>query len=183
VTRKVEQRRQQLCASYAGTGELLVRATAPRLLALARARGLDHAAAEDVVQEAFAALFQKRPELGDVEAWLVCVVRRRASDWLRDARLRELSDARLQPALPAPLSPIDRLTLVMALARLTPRQRALVEARFCSGHSEHDAALLAGYAPASFKKTMSRILRRLRGQLGNSVEDALKALAYEPAEP
>ena len=187
MRRRLEERRRLLCASYAGTGDLLVRVTAPRLVALARARGLDHAAAEDVVQEAFTALFQKRPKLGDVEAWLVCVVRRRTTDWLRAERLWELSDDRANRPTPGAAerscSRLDRLSLAVALARLTPRQRALVRARFVVGHSERDAALAAGYAPSSFKKTMSRILARLRRQLDVTVEETLAALGCEPAEP
>ena len=102
-------------------------------------------------------------------------------------RLWELSDDRANRPTPGAAerscSRLDRLSLAVALARLTPRQRALVRARFVVGHSERDAALAAGYAPSSFKKTMSRILARLRRQLDVTVEETLAALGCEPAEP
>ena len=161
------ERKSELARSYRDSGEQLVRLTRPRLVKLARSRGLDLSAAKDVVQQAFMALFEKRPHLADVEAWLARVVLRRSHDWRRTERRRSAESSAI--ALPSEvveqLSEEQRLAVRSVLGKLSLRTRKLVEARYFEGHSEEDAARLAGYSPASYKKTMTRALRKMRQEL------------------
>ena len=129
--------------------------------------GLDLSAAKDVVQQAFMALFDRRPEVRDVEAWLVRVVTRRGVDWQRREKLHAsgvcpttIPDEPVQE-----LSPEQRIAVRSVLDRLSKRTRLLIEARYFDGLSESEAAVRAGYSPASFKKTMTRALGTLRREL------------------
>lgn len=167
-------RTQQLAASYRESGELLVLKTRPGLLALARRRGLDPSAARDVVQQAFHALFERRPRLANVEAWLVRVVLRRCADWFR----REAAQRELRCPASLPDEPIDRLSEDQRLAvrsvveRLPERQRLLVIARYFDGHSESEAAEVAGYSPSSYKQTMTRALAAMKRELERGCGEA-----------
>jgi RNA polymerase sigma-70 factor (ECF subfamily) len=162
-----DARASELARSYRHSGEVLVRMMRPRMLAIARRLGLDLAAAKDVAQQAFYELFAKRPQLRNVEGWLVRVVTRRGLDWKRrERRLESRAAAPPSPAHPEEaLSAEERLSISTVVARLSGRSRALVEARYFEGHSETDAAILAGYSPSSYKKTMTRALRAMRRDL------------------
>jgi RNA polymerase sigma-70 factor (ECF subfamily) len=163
----VEARRRRLLESYLGSGEVLVSETQPGLLRLARSRGLDDAAAWDVIQQAYVSVYLEARELTDPESWLRTVVRRRSLDWHR----RELSESAKRAGAQAlafvfaggrRLSLDERIALRRALATLGPRLRLLVLYRYFEGYSEEEAARRAGYSPASAKKTLTRALAKLR---------------------
>jgi len=160
-------RRQELARSYRESGEVLVASTRPRLIRFARKLGLDIASAKDAVQHAFVALLDKRPSVDDVEAWLAKVVLRRSSDWLRDHHQNgtHVSLATLPEEPVEQLSEDQRLAVLAVLGRLSKRQRLLVQARYFEGHTEAEAARLAGLSSASYKKTMTRALARMREEL------------------
>jgi len=144
----------------------LLPATRASLLALAKARGLDPMSAQDVIQDAFVALLSNRLRIENVEAWLICVVGRRCTDWIRQrSRSRLAFVGELPERFDEPISEIQRLTITAIVGRLSPRQRRLIRARYFEGRSETEAAQEAGYAPSSYKKTMSRTLRKLREML------------------
>jgi RNA polymerase sigma factor (sigma-70 family) len=134
---------------------------------MARQLGLDLAAAKDVVQQAFVSLFSRRPAVDDVEAWLARVVRRRSHDWRR----RQARHDAVVGGSALPREPVDersaerQLAVRSALGRLPERQRRLVEARYLYGCGDAEAALAAGYSPASYKKSMTRALNTLREEL------------------
>lgn len=159
-----EARRARLGESYRNSGELLVRETRSRLVRFAKTRGLDLAAARDVVQQAYLALFRARPTLADVEAWLTRVVARRSSNWQRRAEVERahLQAAAAQMTAGETLSDEQRLLVAQILGSLSARARRLVELRYFLGHDEAEAARLAGYSSSSYKKTMTRALRKLR---------------------
>lgn len=168
-----EERRKQLAQSYRNSGEILVKKTRPGLLALARRRGLDAAAARDVVQQAFHALFEKRPRLANVEGWLVRVVLRRTADWFRREKARDACHGAIVPEEPVDqLTHEQRLLVRMVVEKLPERQRLLIQARYFEGHSEAEAAALAGYAPGSYKQTMTRALGAIRRELERGCREA-----------
>ena len=105
-------------------------------------------------------------EPANIEAWLTKVVVCRATDWLRDHGRRNQVCLTTIPDEPvAKLSEDQRLAIITVLERLPKRYRVLVEARYFEGHTEEEAAQLAGLSPASYKKTMTRALTRMREEL------------------
>ena len=155
-----------------------------RLLRVARNFGLDAHAAKDVVQQAYVD-FLDRPEaiseVDDPEGWMVRVVARRCADWRRREALHAGCAAALPEAPVESLTPEQRLAVRSAVDRLSIRLRTLVEARYFCGYSEAEAASLAGYSPASYKKTMTRALAELRRELERGCRRAPIA-ATVPAE-
>ena len=152
-----------------------------RLLRIARGLGLDAHAAKDVVQQAYVAYLGVGEGIEDSEAWMVRVVARRCADWKRREALHA-DCASVVPELPIEtLSPEQRLAVRSAVDRLSIRLRTLVEARYFCGYSEAEAASLAGYSPASYKKTMTRALAELRRELERGCRSAPRA-ATVPAE-
>lgn len=169
-----QQRRAELVRSYRDSGEVLVTQTRSRLVKLAQRSGLDLAAAKDVVQQAFATLFDKRPQLQDVEGWLVRVVQRGASAWRRTEKAwaSDICPTTLPDEPIARLSAEQRLAVRAVLGRLAERPRRLVIARYFEGHTEEESARLAGYSPGAFKQTMTRALRRMRRELEKGCAEA-----------
>ncbi len=160
-----ETRRTRLLKSYKESGETLVHEASPRLYRRARRHGVDLAAARDIVQQAFLALFSKRPRLENVEAWLVKVVDRQTRLWRRREARASAGDEPLRCEVETPLgllSADDRLAVRHGVDRLPARQRRLVLLRYFEDCGEAEAATRAGLAPSSFKKTMTRALTRLR---------------------
>jgi RNA polymerase sigma-70 factor (ECF subfamily) len=139
------------------------------LTRLGRARGLDEAAAEDVVQEALAAALARRHDIDHVEAWLVRVVDRRCCDWHRRRsvvdRLCERSRDADTGASAAP--PSERIDLSRALALLPSRQRQALFLRYVEGLSSEEAAERMGYTNASYRVTLCRALAALRDRLAS----------------
>jgi RNA polymerase sigma-70 factor, ECF subfamily len=95
----------------------------------------DHAAAEDIAQEAFLAAirrldrFDRQRKFGP---WLGAIVANRAIDWLRARTARrESGDPGPEPIAPKP-SPVGRYSeeILQALAELTPEHRAVVVMRY-----------------------------------------------------
>jgi len=105
----------------------------------------DHAAAEDIAQEAFLAAirrldrFDRRRRFGP---WLGAIVANRAIDWarVRTAR-RETSDSATDPASP-PEVPLGRYSqeVLAALASLSPEHRAVIVLRYLLEYSPGEIA-------------------------------------------
>jgi RNA polymerase sigma-70 factor (sigma-E family) len=144
--------------------------------ALSRAAYLltgDHQAAEDLVQETYVVLVRRWQRFGslDSEAYVRRVLYTRFVDGWRRRRWRELSWA----------SPPDvaggddegttavRLTLQAALARLTPRQRAVLALRFYEDLTEVQAAAALGISPNTIKSQTRVALKRLRALVPDHV--------------
>ena len=137
--------------------------------ALSRAAYLltgDHQAAEDLVQDTYVVLVQRWQRSGtvDPEAYVRKILYSRFVDGWRRRRLREL------PWASPPDAPSgdevgtvsDRLTLRDALARLTPRQRAVLVLRFYEDLTEVQAAAVLGISPNTVKSQTRVALQRLR---------------------
>jgi len=157
---------------------------AARGAALSRAAFLltgDHQAAEDLVQETYVVLVRRWQRSGslDSEAYVRAILYSRFVDGWRRRRWRELSWASPPEAAIGDEAgaATDRLTLQGALARLTPRQRAVLVLRFYEDLTEVQAAAALGISPNTIK-THSRVaLQRLRELLPDAVA------AFEGVEP
>lgn len=137
--------------------------------ALSRAAYLltgDHQSAEDLVQEAYVVLVRRWQRSGtvDPEAYVRRILFSRFIDGWRRRRLVEL------PWASPPEAPggdeagtsTDRLTLRDALARLTPKQRAVLVLRFYEDYTESQAADALGVSPNTIKSQTRVALARLR---------------------
>jgi RNA polymerase sigma-70 factor (ECF subfamily) len=116
--------------------ELLFRRHWPRAYRAAFLIVQDHAAAEDVTQEAFVAAIRRldRFDRGRPFApWLAAIVSNRAIDWVRarSAR-REITDPDWELDSPPATPPVGRYSeeVVTALSALSPEQRAVVVLRY-----------------------------------------------------
>lgn len=137
--------------------------------ALSRAAHLltgDHQSAEDLVQETYVVLVRRRQKSGrvDPEACVRRSLYSRVVDGWRRRRLAELPWA-TPPEAPSgdeAGTASDRLTLQGALARLRPRQRAVLVLRFYEDLTETQAAAALGISPNTIKSQTRVALQRLR---------------------
>ena len=127
---------------------------------------VDHQAAEDLVQETYVVLVRRWQKTGTVdrEAYVRKILYSRFVDGWRRRRLWELPWAS-PPDGTAPDevgTAADRLTLRDALARLTPRQRAVLVLRFFEDLTEVQAADVLNVSPNTVKSQTRVALKRLR---------------------
>jgi RNA polymerase sigma-70 factor (sigma-E family) len=149
----------------AGGYDSFVAFVTARQRALLRAATLvsgDPHLAEDLVQEALVKLAVRweRVGPGEPEAYVRRVLYRDLVSWrrrFRRERLGEVPDV----AASVPRGD-DRLVLQAALARLTPKQRAVLVLRFYEDLSVHQTADLLGVSPGTVKSQTSAALARLR---------------------
>ena len=137
--------------------------------ALSRAAYLltgDHQAAEDLVQDTYVVLVRRWQKAGtvDPEAYVRRILYSRFVDGWRRRRLLELPWASPPDAAGGDEAgaATDRLTLRDALARLTPRQRAVLVLRFYEDLTESQAAAALGISPNTVKSQTRVALQRLR---------------------
>jgi RNA polymerase sigma-70 factor (ECF subfamily) len=173
----------QLVAAMAGRDEDALALLYDRHAAAAYGLALrilwDASAAEDVVQEAFLALWRDasryHPERGAVRAWLLGIVRHRAIDQLRGPQRRTgrpLSLDLMETPAPAPDDPaaealrsIDGATVRAALDALPSEQRAVVELAYFGGLSHGEIAGRTGVPLGTVKGRMRLAVERLRKAL------------------
>jgi RNA polymerase sigma-70 factor (sigma-E family) len=152
--------------------------------ALSRAAYLltgDHQAAEDLVQETYVVLVRRWQKSGtlDPEAYVRRILYSRFVDGWRRRRLLELPRASLPDATGGDDvgAATDRLTLSASLARLTPRQRAVLVLRFYEDLTETQAAAALDVSPNTVKSQTRVALQRLRELAPDAVA------AFEGVEP
>ena len=130
----------------------------------------DRHAAEDLVQETLvrAAQHWNRVEPATADAYVRRILYTRSVDawrWRRhqpDPVDRAEHDV-VASQVGAGADAVDtRLTLAEALARLTPRQRAVLVARFYEDRTEVDAARVLGCSVSTVKSQTRHALERLR---------------------
>lgn len=157
----------------------LFRRYAGSFLALARRMGLDAAAQEDVVQEAFVRVWKNArqfdPRRASARAWLLGVGHHTAVDHLRrlEARPKALEpqgeDGEEAFDLPGDglneEGHLDRVRLQRALKRLSPEEREAIEVLYYQGHSHLEAARLLGIPLGTLKTRARRALLRLKEEL------------------
>jgi len=153
--------------------ELLFRRHWPRAYRAAFLIVQDHAAAEDVTQEAFLAAIRRldRFDRGRPFApWLGAIVSNRAIDWLRTrAARREMADLPYERTAP-PSAPIGRYSeeVLAALSSLSPEHRTVVVMRY-----------LLEYTPGE----IARALALPRGTVNSRLRRGLDVLESHLQEP
>jgi len=124
---------------------------------------------EDLLQEAFLALWCKRLEIDDPEAWLLSAVRMECLRYRR-RKARQVHIGVEKPVLEslAGQSKADlhlRHDLRASIRALPARHRALLQLRYGLGLTPEETAGLLGYRLSSLKKTTTRCLQSLRSRL------------------
>ena len=147
---------------------------APRAMRVAwRLVGGDASAAEDVVQEAFAAAWKALPGFrGDasLDTWFFRILVHRAQNYRRWRSLRTLwsdpTERETTDPKPVPSGdPLLRQRIVEALDRLTQRQRESFVLVHMDGFTVQEAASILGLRPGTVKSHLHRALRHLRTDL------------------
>jgi RNA polymerase sigma-70 factor (ECF subfamily) len=135
----------------------------------------DHAAAEDIAQEAFLAAirrldrFDRRRRFGP---WLGAIVANRAIDWVRARTARrEATGEPLVDAPSPPDAPIGRYSqeVLSALASLSPEHRAVIVLRYLLEYSPGEIAraleLPRGTVNSRLRRGLDALESRLSGEL------------------
>lgn len=142
-----------------------VQARQHRLLRAAYLLCGDHHLAEDLLQDALVklALRWRQVRHGEPEAYLRTILYRDAVSWWRRRRRESPSDVVPQTTRADGAEAVpDRLVFATALARLTPRQRAVLVLRFFDDLTEARTAEVLGVSVGTVKSQTSVALRRLR---------------------
>lgn len=147
--------------------EVFVRARTAALLRSAYLLTGDQHLAEDLVQAALARThdsWRRLREPGNAEAYTRKTMYHLQVSWWRRRRVAEV----LPGELPTTANVTDtgeitvRLTVRSALARLTPKQRAVLVLRFFEDHTETETAELLGVTVGTVKSQTAKALARLR---------------------
>jgi RNA polymerase sigma factor (sigma-70 family) len=144
----------------------------PRLQTLLRLYGVAPEDREDLVQEALLALWRKRFQIENQEAWLLRAVRVECLRYRRRVR-RQIHTVVEEPVLEVLAGSDDssktdfdlRQDLRAMVRRLPARHRALIHLRYELGLTPEETASLLGYRLSSLKKTTTRCLHTLRRDL------------------
>jgi RNA polymerase sigma-70 factor (sigma-E family) len=120
----------------------------------------DPGVAEDVVQDAFAGVYRRMGRLDRPEAYLRRSVVNGCLKALRGRR-RAVVGPVPEAAVAAGTGPAVR-ELLDAVARLSPRRRAVVVLRFYADWSEAEIAAALGVRPGTVKSTLHAALSDLR---------------------
>ena len=132
----------------------------------------DHAAAEDIAQEAFLAAvrrldrFDRRRRFGP---WLSTIVANRAIDWVRARTARrEAAGEPLVDAPSPPDQPIGRYSqeVLAALASLSPEHRAVIVMRYLLEYSPGEIARALDLPRGTVNSRLRRGLDALESRLG-----------------
>jgi RNA polymerase sigma-70 factor (ECF subfamily) len=139
----------------------------------------DREAAEEVVQEAFLALWRYartyQPARGSVRSWLLGIVHHRAIDRLRGRPAVAPLPDELGPDPGAPdvwtlaAQQLDRQEIQRALAALPPDQREAIELAYFAGFTHQQIASTLQLPLGTVKGRLRLGLGRLRGLLQDRV--------------
>lgn len=134
----------------------------------------DATVADDAVQAAWALAWRRLPALRDpsrLRAWLLSIAANQARDALRRLKRRpvvELSVAADLAGSADPTAGAGDLDLRNALARLDPRDRALIALRYLAGLDSFEIGRAMGMSASGTRARLARILERLRNELGDA---------------
>ena len=135
----------------------------------------DHDIADEAVAAAWSIASRKLGGLRDparLRPWLVSVAVNEARQLVRARRRRSLIEVPVtqgdepQGGLD-PGSTISSIDLRNALARLDPRDRALVAMRYMAGFDATELAFATGRSPSGTRARLARLLQRLERELGH----------------
>lgn len=159
---------------YEGFAEF-VAARGPALSRTAYLLMGDHHGAADLVQAALekAARHWRRISVaGDPDAYVRRImVNQRTSWWRRDRDSVGAGEIPERPVDDPTGRSLDRITLAQALARLAPRQRAIVVLRFYEDYTVSQAAAALGCSEGTVKSQTHDALVRLRSLLPDLVDN------------
>jgi RNA polymerase sigma-70 factor, ECF subfamily len=169
----------------AALGELYDRHAAAALAVAMRVVG-GRAEAEDVVHDAFVAVWRKidrfDAQRGSLRAWLLTVVRNRAIDRVRARRtavdVDEADDRSLLRTGPNPTweAALDRAAandLRLAIEGLPDEQRRAVELAYFEGYTYREVAEITGVPPGTANGRLRLALAKLREALTGSAASPL----------
>jgi RNA polymerase sigma factor (sigma-70 family) len=133
----------------------------------------DGQTAEDAAQATWSIAWQKLGSLRDpqrLRPWLVSVAANEARQLLRARRRRHVAEIRSRPADDPSAEPsmlIERVDLVDAFHHLDPQDRSLLAMRFVAGLDAAEIGAVLGMSPSGVRGHLSRLLGRLRKELGD----------------
>ncbi|MGH2358080.1 MAG: RNA polymerase sigma factor [Candidatus Limnocylindria bacterium] len=149
----------------------------------------DRDQAEDVVHDAFVAVWQKidrfDPVRGGVRAWLLTIVRNRAIDRIRAERhgldVDELDAQSLLRSGPNPTweeaaQRMSAAELRAAIETLPPEQRTAVELAYFGGRTYREIATLTGVPQGTANGRLRLALARLRDALAGSEAEPFESV-------
>jgi RNA polymerase sigma-70 factor (ECF subfamily) len=127
--------------------------------------------AEEAEQSAWAVAYRRLKDLRDPERlrpWLMSVAANEARQIARSRRRRTVREL----AVAASTGPLDvdhaaMIDLADALARLDPKDRAIVGLRFIGGFGSAEIGQAMGMSAPSVRVRLHRLLERLRKDLGD----------------
>ena len=133
----------------------------------------DAGLAEDAAQAAWWIAWRKLPSLRDparLKAWLVAVAANEARKALKREHRHpvvEIEVVRDPSREVDPPGDIDHVDLANALGHLKPEDRALVALRYAADLDSSELALVVGMSASGVRSRLSRLLDRLRKELGD----------------
>lgn len=141
----------------------------------------DRGAAEDVVHDAYVAVWQKiarfDEDRGTLRAWLLTIVRNRAVDRLRGRRPmaavddldeRSMLSTGANPTWDAAIASLDQQALRSAVHSLPAEQRQAVELAYFGGRTYREVAQVIGIPPGTAASRLRLALARLRSTLAEA---------------
>jgi RNA polymerase sigma-70 factor, ECF subfamily len=144
----------------------------------------DAQAAEDIVQEAFLAVWRKagtyQAQHGSVSSWLQAIVHHRAIDRLRSASGRDKFCAPLEPGVeqqtihtvPDACDQVwqgeQRRLVLAALAQIPPEQRQVIDLAYFGGYTHAEIAAMLCIPPGTVKGRLRLGLCKLKALLEKS---------------
>ncbi len=149
-------------------------AVAPRLRRTAYLMCGNWHTAEDLTQTTLTKLFASWDRIRRHEALSNYALRTLLNTYLaekRRRRSRELPTADLPDRAVLTDSPEQRMDIMAALAKLSPRGRAIVVLRYWSDQSIEQVADLLACSPGNVKSQSTRTLQRLRLLLGEDLTE------------
>jgi RNA polymerase sigma factor (sigma-70 family) len=135
----------------------------------------DEGMAEDAAQSAWWIAWRKLPSLRDpdrLKPWLVAVAANEARKLLKHRHRQPVTE--IDVAITADSSPasdpahgIGCVDLANALSHLKPEDRALIALRYAADLDSSELASVVGLSPSGVRTRLSRLLDRLRKELGD----------------
>ena len=180
VTSSDVQNRSEWC-------EALYEAEAAKLILYGRALGLDHAEAEDIVQEVFIALLALEELPAKPSHYLVRAVRNRAFSYRRSLWRRCLREWESHSWFePGSGKEPGEAAAVACLEKLPPDQREVIVLKIWHHHTFEEIGSLLQKSPNTvagrYRYGLERLRTCLNSQSINSTSDA-EHTAYEPDRP
>jgi RNA polymerase sigma factor (sigma-70 family) len=127
--------------------------------------------AEEAEQSAWAVAYRRLRDLREpdrLRPWLMSVAANEARQMARSRRRRTVREiAVTDPARPRDIDHAARIDLADALARLDPKDRAIVGLRFIGGFESAEIGRAMGMTAVGVRVRLHRLLERLRKDLGD----------------